>query len=99
MGLWEGFFWGLLGGGLAELLGWFKLRHQAPEDLPKWMKTYYYWGCTILMTAMGGLLVAAYIRSDVRLNAITAINVGASAPLLIGSFISQAPPISPGKVD
>ncbi len=30
---------------------------------------------------------------------IIAINVGASAPLIIGVFTSQAPPIDPGKVD
>ena len=90
--------WGVIGGGLAELLGWFRLRHQVP-DLPSWMKTPYYWICTLLMTGAGGVLVVAYLRSDMKLNAITAINLGASAPLLIGSFIGQAPPISPGKVN
>jgi len=48
------------------------------------------------MAITGGILVIAYLRSDIKLNAITAINVG---PLLIGSFISQAPPTSPGRID
>jgi hypothetical protein len=99
MSLYEGFFWGFVGGGIAELLGWFKLRHQAPAELPTWMRTRYYWGCTLLMMASGGLLVIAYMRSEVKLNAITAMNVGASAPLLLQSFISQTPNIGPGRVD
>jgi hypothetical protein len=99
MGLVEGFLWGLLGGCLAELLGWFKLRHQAPEQLPAWMGTFYYWMCTVLMIGAGGLLVIAYLRSEVKLNPITAINIGASAPLLLGSFISQTPPVPLGRID
>lgn len=99
MGLCEGFLWGVLGGIFAELLGWFKLRHQAPDDLPIQMKTLYYWIVTVGMILAGGILVIAYLRSDVKVNAIMALNVGASAPLILGALINQSPPISPGRID
>lgn len=99
MGLLEGFLWGLAGGALAELLGWFKLRHQAPEQLPVWMGTIYYWGMYRLDDRRWWSLGIAYLRSEIKLNPITAINIGASAPLLLGSFISQIPSIPIGRVD
>lgn len=99
MGPIEGFWWGALGGFFAELLGWFKLRHEAPANLPVWFRTLYYWACTLGMILAGGVLVIAYLRSDVKLNPITAINLGASAPLLLGSFAGQTPPIDPGRVN
>jgi predicted cobalt transporter CbtA len=99
MGLYEGFLWGVAGGIFAELLGWFKLRHQAADDLPIQMKTRYYWIVTAVMILAGGILVIAYLRSDVKVNAIMALNVGASAPLILGALVSQSPPISPGRID
>jgi hypothetical protein len=99
MGILEGFAWGILGGGVAEFLGWHKLRHQSPDDLPLWMASPYYWSVTLGMVAVGGILVVAYLRSDVKMNAIMAINIGASAPLLLGSLVSQSPSLPPGRID
>jgi hypothetical protein len=48
MGLCEGFFWGIGGGILAELLGLFKLRHALPGTLPIWLKSPFYWVVTAL---------------------------------------------------
>jgi hypothetical protein len=99
MGPGEGFLWGILGGFLAELLGWYRLRQQAPADFPLWAKSPIYWILTLLMIAAGGLLVVMYVASDMPLKAILAVNVGASAPLILQSFLSQAPPIDPGSVN
>jgi len=99
MGLFEGFLWGVAGGAVAEVLGLYRLRREAPEQLPAWTRGKFYWFITTLMACTGGILVLAYLRSNVMLNAITAINVGASAPLLIGSFVNQAPKISLGNID
>jgi hypothetical protein len=99
MGLLEGIAWGIAGGVFAELLGWFKLRHQAPEDLPIHVKTAHYWIVTTCMILSGGILVVAYLRSDLKVNAIMALNVGASAPLILGTLVSQSAPISPGRID
>jgi|ERR1700733_543601 len=99
MGLVEGFAWGIAGGLFAELLGWFKLRHQSPDDLPIQMKTIHYWVVTLGLILAGGVLVVAYLRSDVKVNAIMALNIGASAPLILGSLVNQSPSINPGRID
>ncbi len=99
MSLIEGFFWGVLGGLLAELIGLFRLRTVSSQDLPDWLRTFYYWVVTVVMILAGGILVVAYLRSEVKINAIIAINLGASAPLLLGSLVSQAPQIPTGRTD
>ena len=87
----NGFLFGILGGFLAELFGLFKLRQQAPQDLPVWLKSPFYWIITILMIAAGGVLVVVYLKSGIDLKPILAVNVGASAPLIIGTLIAQTP--------
>jgi predicted cobalt transporter CbtA len=99
MGICEGLLWGVCGGFLAELLGLFKLRHQSPGNFPAWLKSPYYWVLSGLMIIAGGLLVVVYLKSGVSLQAILALNLGASAPLLIGSLVAQTPAIEPGKSD
>jgi hypothetical protein len=99
MGLLEGFLYGLFGGMLAELLGLFKLRHQAPGNLPAFLKSGYYWIVTLGMIGAGGGLATVYLGSGIRLIPILAVNVGASAPLIIGSLVAQAPPVNLGRTD
>lgn len=97
MGICEGFLWGVCGGILAELLGLFKIRQQSPATLPVWIKSPFYWIVTALMILAGGALVIIYLRSGVSIQAIVAVNLGASAPLLIGTLVAQTPSIEPGK--
>ena len=82
-------------GAFAELLGWFKLRQQIPS-VPSGFS---YWIITGLMILAGGVMVVAYLRSNIPLNPLLSINVGAATPLIIGSLVAQAPPIDPGKVN
>jgi hypothetical protein len=91
--------YGLLGGALAEILGLFKLRQQAAGNLPEFLKSAFYWIVTIAMLCAGAGVVFVYLKSGIPLNPLLAVNVGASAPLIIGSLVSQAPNIPPGKVD
>ena len=92
-----GFVYGFLGGLFAELLGLFELRRQDPKDLPQWLRSPFYWLVTLMMAGAGGLLVVIYIQSDISLKPILAVNVGASAPLIIRMLASQAtPPIDSG---
>ncbi|MBI3667259.1 MAG: hypothetical protein HY236_13715 [Acidobacteria bacterium] len=93
MGILEGFLWGLVGGFFAELLGWFKLRQQIPS-VPG-----FYWVITVLMIFAGGVMVVAYLRSNMPLNPLLSINVGAATPLIIASLVAQAPPIEPGRIN
>ena len=95
MGQLEGFLWGLAGGFFAELLGWFKLRQQLPAMVPAPV----YWIITGLMIVVGGIMVVAYLRSNIPLNPLLSLNVGAATPLIIGSLVAQAPAVDPGRVN
>jgi hypothetical protein len=99
MGILEGFLYGIIGGFAAEFFGLWKLRHQATHEFPAWLKRPFYWVMTVVMIVIGGGLVALYIRSDISLTPILAVNVGASAPLIIGTFVGQAPSLELGNVD
>ena len=74
----EGFVYGVFGGFAMELLGFYKIRHEARS--PDWLKSLLFWIPTILMILSGGILVVIYLKSNFWLNAILAVNVGASAP-------------------
>ncbi len=51
------------------------------------------------MILSGGALVAIYLGSGVTMTPLLAVNIGASAPLILQSLVSQAPPIAPGRVN
>lgn len=85
----EIFLWGIFGGFLAELAGLFEIRRSAPQDLPLWMKSLTYWIITCLMILSGGLLVVLYVRSGASIDALVAVNIGASAPLVISRLTSK----------
>jgi predicted cobalt transporter CbtA len=99
MSLLEGFLWGLAGGFLAELLGLFRLRHHDPGRLPRWLQSPFYWIVTAFMILAGGLLVLVYMKSGIAVAPVLAVNVGASAPLIIGQLVAQAPRVEPGRTD
>jgi hypothetical protein len=95
----EGFFWGTLGGLLAEISLWFKIRTLAKDDRPEYLKSWTYWIPTVLIFFSGGVLVIAHMRSGEMPTALTAINLGASAPLIIAAFAKGASKIEPGSSD
>lgn len=86
------FIYGMIGGMLAELLGLYKLRTQAPNALPAYFRSILYWATTFGMILAGGVVVWVYTKSGLDLKPIIAVNIGASAPLILGSFIQTAPP-------
>ena len=87
----EYFLYGIFGGLLAELLGLYKLRTQAPAAFPSYMRSKFYWLITSGMILAGGALVCIYIKSGLDLKPIIAVNIGASAPLIIGTVIQNPP--------
>ena len=89
--------WGLAGGCAAELLRWFRIRDQLHTGMPDWAKSRSYWVVTTLMVACGAGVVLMYQSSGVELNSVLAVNIGASAPLILSSLSSQVP--SPTRVD
>lgn len=56
------FLYGIIGGAFAELLGLFKLRHQAPSEFPAWLKSPFYWIVTVCMVLAGGVLTWSMSR-------------------------------------
>ncbi len=89
---------GLLGGILAELLDLFKLRRVPASSRPIWLKDPFYWTLSILMMPVGGILVDIYLASGFDLKALLAVNVGASAPLILETLVNNTPRIDPGKI-
>ena len=74
------------GGVLAEAVKWYQLR-ESPV-LPDYAKGWVYWIITIVMILAGGGLAVAY-GGDIKTH-IQAINIGASAPLIIKALFSAA---------
>lgn len=88
----EYFLYGIFGGLLAELLGLYKLRTQAPVAFPSYLRSGFYWLVTIGMILAAGCLVWIYDKSGLALKPLIAVNIGASAPLIIGSLVQTKPP-------
>jgi hypothetical protein len=80
---------GIAGGGLAELVKWYKIRDSTNMD--EYKKPSIYWVLTVLMILAGGVLAFAYSKIG-DINALLAINVGASAPLIIGGLANSPAP-------
>jgi hypothetical protein len=93
------FIFGVFGGALAELLQWVRIKRELHRGLPDWSRSTTYWIITTLMALAGGVLVVAYKGSGTTMNSILAINIGASAPLLLSKFVEKIPPIAPGAID
>jgi hypothetical protein len=88
----EFFLYGVMGGVFAELLGLYKLRTQAPSAFPTYLRSGFYWSVTIAMVFAGGVLVWVYNHSGLDMKPLIAVNIGASAPLILGSLIQTTPP-------
>jgi hypothetical protein len=103
MELAENIGWALLGGLVAELLGLFEIRRTLPGEWPHWLRSKGYWCITAGMVLAGAVVVLAYERSGMKLSALVAMNVGASAPLALRQLTSvvtrQPSPPNPAKID
>jgi hypothetical protein len=77
---------GFGGGAAAELARWFGIRDQLHTGMPAWSRCWAYWIVTFLMCVCGGGLVYVYSLYDIKVQGILALNVGASAPLVVASL-------------
>lgn len=84
------FMAGCFGGLMAELLKWYGVRGN--RRWPRYARTVRYWIITAIMIGGGGVLACLYGIKAV--NAILAVNVGASAPLIVSSLAMTAPATS-----
>lgn len=92
MGPWETILWGAFGAFAAEALVWFGIRHLRPQDYPFWVRSPVYYVIAAVMIAIGGIVALAYARSGTTLNAVLAMQIGASAPLIIRKARDLVPP-------
>jgi hypothetical protein len=76
------------GGFLAEVLKWYRLRESV--NFPDYAKGPVYWIITLAVIVGGGGLAYAY-GPQVVTSKILAVNIGASAPLIIQTLFSAAP--------
>jgi hypothetical protein len=99
MAMADGFWLGVLGGVFAEIFSLSKLRYLPRDARPLWVGSMWYWAITVAMMLSGGALVAIYLGSGVTMTPLLAVNIGASAPLILQSLVSQAPPLDPSRVN
>jgi len=88
---WESLGWGLFGGIAAELAVLFQIRHQLASEAPYWLRSWVYWTIAALMVVAGGVIVLAHARSGTELSPLLAIQVGASAPLILRKLREVVP--------
>ena len=91
-------FWVGVGGGLlAELVALYELRHNVTSELPKYLKSTFYWFIVAAMALAGGGLTALYGFEEVQ--AILALNIGISAPLMLRTLAQNAPTLTKPRID
>lgn len=84
---------GCAGGVIAELLHWWNLR-EAPQ-FPDYGSSPLYWIITIAMIVAGGFVAWLYFGE--RAEAIIALHVGISTPLILQKLVTSVPQIQGGR--
>ena len=92
-------FIGIAGGIIAEFMGLYKLRTLKLQDFPLYFTYPSYWIITVIMIAFGGLAVYLYAKSGIHFNSILALQVGATAPLILERMVGESPKLTPGSND
>jgi hypothetical protein len=99
----ETFLWGLFGGLGAEASVVFAFRHRGPSEYPYWLKSWTYYFVAAVMVLIGGVIAVAYAKSGTTLNAMLAIQIGASTPLIFRKLSENIPdrpePPDPSRID
>jgi hypothetical protein len=86
---------GIIGGILAEVSKWYPKRRSVKTELAGIESLAWYFFLTTVMIFVGGFLVHIYTRTGIRFNDVLALNVGATAPLLLGLIAEKAPDLRP----
>ncbi len=97
MAVTDAVLFGLVGGFLAEFYSINLHRYKAKKEWPKYVKYWWYWLMAVVWVAIGGFLAGTYESLEgTTLNALVALNVGATAPLIVEGLTRAAPDVSPG---
>lgn len=87
---------GAFGGVAGALIGLLDLRE--PELISARLKSPGLWLSLAIQAMLAGMVVAAYQMSGFKLNPVLCLNVGAATPAILRGFLSQVPPVPPGKI-
>jgi len=80
----------LIGGLTAELLHWYGLSRR-PEALPKYQKRPLYWGTTVGMVVLGGVMPVLYIQGTA--SALLCFHLGVATPVIVQKLVATLPPL------
>jgi hypothetical protein len=70
-----------LRGFAVQSLNLMEIRFLPPEDRPDY-RVWYHWALYVISPFLGAVIAAGYVFSNINLNPILALNVGASAPVV-----------------
>jgi hypothetical protein len=81
-------------GGLAiNFLRYVEVMRKTKDEEKEFSKTKLYWIQFLITPIIGGIIAAAYGASGINMTPILAIQIGASAPLILKSLASATPSI------
>lgn len=86
--LWEQIIVALLGGVAAEMLHWYALSRKSGR-VAKFKKKLLYWGTTIGMILLGGIMPLLYIQGSA--SALLCFHLGAATPVIVQKLIASVP--------
>ena len=86
--------WGVFGGLLGNVLRLLRIANMPPKKRPLVFKDPWWYFQFIVLAILGGFFVYLYLASNLHLNPILAVNIGASAPLIAQNFVASVPPVS-----
>jgi hypothetical protein len=96
------FFWyGCLGGVVAEFMAAASVRRLDKKDRPRWVTSRFYWAWAPGFVALGGVIAWLYSSTHgVSINPLLAANIGATAPLIVEQWTRAGLPEKfPGTSD
>jgi hypothetical protein len=93
-GFWPIFLWGSAGGLLAEFLGIWSLRKE--DNWPKYFRRLRYYLISLMMSLIGGGMAVIYGMHEMP--GLLALNIGASAPLMLQRLLTPLAPETAAEV-
>jgi len=93
------FLFAVFGGLAVNCLRLFEIAKLPKADRPRTFSDWLYTLQFIAMPLIGGGLALAYTASGTALSPILAVNIGASAPLILKTFASVVPDVPPKRID
>jgi hypothetical protein len=93
------FLFGLFGGLAINLLRLADLAHKPAAERPKTFSDIFYVIQFVTLPLLGGGLAYTYHASGTMLSPILALNIGASAPLILKNLASALPPIGTQRIN